>query len=126
MGNEGGGEEGMPPEGQEMGGDVEGEIDVTEIGRVFELKKIYSRLTSIESYLSDSSDTTLLKLRNYVSQSIELFEILIANVKSFKDKLDEIIIIYYKFIEIVYGLLNKYYEDQEKKLDDKGGVSKFN
>ena len=118
------GEEGVPQEETDLG--EEGESSPEEIGRVFELKKIYSRLTSIESYLSDSSDLTLLKLRNYVSQAIELFEILIANIKSFMVNIDEIIIIYYKFIEIIYGLLNKYYEERDKELEDKGGVSKFN
>ena len=118
------GEEGVPQEETDLG--EEGESSPEEIGRVFELKKIYSRLTSIESYLSDSSDLTLLQLRNYVSQAIELFEILIANIKSFMVNIDEIIIIYYKFIEIIYGLLNKYYEERDKELEDKGGVSKFN
>jgi len=120
-------EEEMPPEepGMEdpgMGGEEE-QLTSTEIGRVYELKKIFSRLTSIEAYLSDSSDLTLLKLRNYVSQALEMFEILINNIDSFKDQIDDIIIMYYKFIEMVYVLLNKYYVDQEK--EDEGKVTKF-
>lgn len=99
----------------------ESELTITEIGKVYELKKIYSRLISVESYLSDSSDLILLKLRNYVSQSIELFELLIVNINSFKDQLDEIIIIYYEFIEMVYGLLDRYYKNQEKE-----GITKYN
>jgi len=85
------------------------------LGKTYELKKIYSRLVSIESYLSSSSDIVLLRLRNYVSQAIELFETLSANVKSFKDKLNDIIVMFYEFIEIVYVLLNDYYEAERKE-----------
>jgi len=119
-------EEDMPPEGdippEDPGMEGEGQLTATEIGRVYELKKIFSRLTSIESYLSDSSDLTLLKLRNYVSQAIEMFEILISNIDSFKDNIDEIILIYYKFIEKVYGLIDKHYKNQEKPYK---GIEKF-
>ena len=84
--------------------------DPVELGKIYELKKIYSRLVSIESYLTDSSDTVLLKLRNYVSQAIELFETLAANIKSYTDKLDDIIITFYEFIEMVYKILKIYYD----------------
>lgn len=85
-------------------------LEISEIGRIYELKKIYTRLTSIESYLSLSSDTILLKLRNSVSQALDLFETLISNIDSYKDDLDNIIIMFYKFLDVVYALLKKYYD----------------
>ena len=94
----------------------------TEIGRIFELKKIYSRLISIEEYLSFSPNVTLVNLRDYVSKSIQLFEILISNVDSFQDQMDEIIVMFYKFLEYVYEVLNKFYKDKTK--DDKSNVDK--
>jgi hypothetical protein len=85
-----------------------------EIGRIYELKKIFSRLVSIESFLSVSSDDNILKLREYVVKAIELFKILIDNVNSFKDKIDDIIIMFYQFLKRVYIILKKYYDYLEK------------
>lgn len=119
-------EEEAPPEEMpaedDMGGmgGMEGmgeepELTATEIGRSYELKKIYSRLISISSFLSTASDENLLKLKNYVAQSIEMFEVLIANVNVFLDKLDEIIIIFYKFLDVVYVILKKHYETKKEE-----------
>jgi hypothetical protein len=80
-----------------------------EIGRIFELKKIYAKLMSVDSFLSTSSDPELLKLRSYVTKSIELFETLVANLDSFKLKLDDTIVMFYKFLEEVYHILTNYY-----------------
>jgi len=119
------GMEGMPGEGMDdmgMPGEEE-EIKLPEeLGKTYELKKIYARLVSIESYLATSSDINLLKLRNYVSQSIELFSVIISNVKSYKDKINDIIVKYYEFLELVYVLLSKYYKEkeQEEAEDNKG------
>jgi hypothetical protein len=106
-----------------MGGD-QGNIDPMtgmpeksdkEIGRIYELKKIFSRLVSIESYLSVSSDENILLLRNYVVKAIELFKMLIDNVNSFQDKIDEIIIMFYQFLKRVYIILKKYYDYLQKQ-----------
>ena len=86
-----------------------------ELGRIYELKKIYARLTSLESYLSDASEPDLLRLRTIVSQSIEMFEILASNFDSYKDKLDEIIIMYYKFLDVTYSTLREYYKAQSEE-----------
>lgn len=86
-----------------------------EIGRVFELKKIYVRLLSIEQHLSFSADELLLKLRDFVSRSIELFETVISNIDEFRDELDEIIVMFYKFLEYVYNLMTRYYKIKERE-----------
>ena len=85
------------------------------IGRIFELKKIYSRLLSIESQLSFSPDIILLKLRRFITQSIELFETVISNMTQFRDQIDEIIIMYYEFLESVYLIMKKYYKMKNQK-----------
>jgi len=108
------GMDGMDGFGQED----EGPKSPEDVGRVYELKKIHSRLVSIESYLSSSSDEKLIKLRNYVSKAIELFDSLISNVDLFKDKLPDIIVTYYKFLDSVYSILSTHYkkkESEEKK-----------
>jgi len=117
----------------EPGGDVGGMGDVgglpgqeeeepktsEEIGRIFELKKIYSRLIAIEEYLGDTSDVILIRVRNFVSHGISLFETLISNIDSFKDKLDEIIVMYYEFLERVYMILKRYYEIKDEEQESK-------
>lgn len=114
-----GGEE-MPPEGEEeppldvdqaVGAQKE-QLTAKEIGRVFELKKIYSRLAAVEQYLSISIDTNLLELRNRVSQAISLFEIVIDNFDSYKEKVDEIIVTFYKFIKTTYSTLREHYKQE--------------
>lgn len=129
-----------PPEGGEMpadpgmggempGGEMGGGMGMeqedpyaaknsSELGRIYELKKIYTRLTTIESYLSESSEPELSRMRLLVSKSIELFEILASNIpiykapKAPKERLDEIIIMYYKFLKQVYESVAKYYKGQ--------------
>ena len=94
----------------------------SELGRIYELKKIYTRLTTIESYLSESSEPELLRMRLLVSKSIELFEILASNIpvykppKAPKERLDEIIVMYYKFLKQVYESVAKYYKSQNSAL----------
>jgi len=123
-------EEGMPGGDEGMGGfpGMPGEEDTGpetpgEVGRIYELKKIYSRLISIDKHLAESTDSTLLKLRQIVGQSIEVFEVMIANIDLFKEQVDDIIVLYYEFLERVYGLLKKYYslkkkEDTKKEKKD--------
>ena len=99
--------------------------DPETLGKVYELKKIYARLASVESFLNDVSEPILLKLRNFVSEAIELFQLMLNNVDIFKDKLDDIIVLYYKFLSIVYELLRRFHEreaEEDKKQDKKRGV----
>ncbi len=102
---------GMPPE--------EGPMSPQEVGRVFELKKIHARLVSIESYLATSTDTTLVTLRSYVAKALELFMVLVSNLKLFKDKIDDIIIVFYKFLDFTFKTLAKYYKDKDSGKDIK-------
>jgi hypothetical protein len=106
---------GQPVPGTEMipGQEIQ---DPNYLGKIYELKKIYSRLVSVESFLDSESDPTLLKLRNYVSQSIELFQMLINNISVFRETINELIIIYYKFLLEVYSILREYYKKENIKL----------
>ena len=118
----GGIEAGEDPMAAGMGMDIPGQEDQgptspKEVGRIYELRKIHSRLVSIESYLSSSTDPKLLKLRNYVSQAIELFDTLVSNITLYKDKTDEIIVMFYSFLKTVYTILSEYY-NKKKKMDE--------
>lgn len=96
-----------------MGMGMPGPADSGEVGRIYELKKIYSRLVSMQSYLAGTTDVNLIKLRNYVSQTMDLFRTLISNIALYKDRLDEIIIVFYKVVDNVYVILSKYYKDKD-------------
>jgi hypothetical protein len=108
--------------GGEMGGDMgmgeEEKKSPHELGRIYELKKIYARLTSIEGYLSSEADPELSEIRRFVSQSIELFEIVASNIDSYKDNMEEIIISYYKFLKEVYFKIKGYYKTKSEDRDD--------
>lgn len=110
---------GMGMQGQGM----PGEMTADELGRIFELKKIYKRLLSIESYLSFSSDPELMEISNYVSKAIEFFELLASNIQAFKGKIDSIIIVFYEFLRTIYESLKDYYEKKEQKEKGKGDLS---
>ena len=105
-----GGDMGMDPSMMGMGMQT-GPADTFEVGRIYELKKIYSRLVSMQSYLSGTTDVNLINLRNYVSNTMDLFRTLISNIALYKDKLDEIIVTFYKVVDNVYVILSKYYKD---------------
>jgi hypothetical protein len=92
-----------------------------EIGRIFELKKIYKRLLSMERYLSFTSDDVLNKLRKYVVSSIDMFETLVSNITAFDHStIDSIIVTFYEFLETVYNMMNEYLDekDEEKKAEN--------
>lgn len=105
------GGEGMPG----MGEQKEEELSANQIGRVYELKKIYSRLSSVESFLSRTTDEEILEVRRLVAQSIDLFELVISNFDQYKDKVDEIIVTYYEFLDVVYGSIKTHFSEMSKE-----------
>jgi hypothetical protein len=108
-GVEGGGE--MPG----MGEQEEEKLSANQLGRVYELKKIYSRLASVESFLTRTTDDNMLELRKLVSQSINLFELVISNYKQYKENVDEIIVTYYEFLDTLYESVKEYFHKQSKE-----------
>ena len=86
-----------------------------QIGRIFELKKIYERLLSLDSYLSFSADPVLIKLRTFTGDAVDLFEVVISNIMKFQEKIDEIIIIYYKFLNLIYNVIKVYFKRKDEK-----------
>lgn len=92
-------------------------LSANQIGRVYELKKIYTRLLAIESYLNRASDDDdiITNLRKKVGEAINLYEVVISNYEQYKDKIDDIIIGFYKFLDKIHKDLNDYF----KKLSSK-------
>jgi hypothetical protein len=89
------------------------------VGKVYELKKIYSRLLAIQSQLSFSPDSTLTQLRQFITKSIDLFETVISNIGLYKKEIDDIIVMYYDFIKEVYDIMKKYYKKTMEEEQNK-------
>lgn len=106
---------GQDPMMDPYGGMQEPRLSAENVGRVFELKKIYSRLLSIESQLSFSKDLILLRLRKFITKATELFETVISNISSYRRELDGIIIMYYHFLRDVYSIMDRYYKIKERE-----------
>ena len=96
-------------------GEQKEELTANQIGRVYELKKIYSRLASVESFLARTTDESILEIRKLVAQSIDLFELVISNYDQYKDKVDEIIVMYYEFLDSVYTSMKNYFAEMSKE-----------
>lgn len=79
-------------------------LDPSSIGKMYILKKIYSRLLSVDENLSYLSSEKFEDVRKSVSEAIDHFQNVIANFDQFKDKLDEIIILFQRFL---VGSVNK-------------------
>lgn len=102
--------------GMDEFGQIEEEpLSKQDLGRTYELKKIYTRLTTIELYLSNESDPELLKIQKSVHQAIKLFEVISANFESYMERIDKIIIMYYKFIDEVYKKVKQHYIKQNRE-----------
>ena len=68
----------------------------------------------------------LLRIRLLVSKSIELFEILSSNIPTYqppkapKERIDEIIVVYYKFLKQVYESVAKHYKNRQTQMNNIG------
>jgi hypothetical protein len=98
-------------------GEMSGEEIKTpsELGRIYELNKIYDRLYLINKFLENNPDHKLIKLRKMVGESFSIFRLVLNNLPSFKDKIDEVILVYYQFISSVVLMLEKYMKKKSSK-----------
>jgi len=107
--------------GDEMGGmpgeEKEEPLTPGQIGRVYELKKIYTRLSALENMLQDVTDMEMIEVRNLISKAIDLFKTLSANFDVYKEKLDDIIIIFYKFLDVSYKKVRDYFKNNKDNED---------
>ena len=87
-------------------------LSPSQIGRVYELKKIYTRLSALEMMLQDDNNKKIIELRNLVSKAIDLFKTLSSNFDSYKDNLDDIIVTFYKFLDIAYQRAKTYFKSR--------------
>lgn len=106
---------GMGDVGMGTGTDSTQQLSSTEIGRVFELKKIYARLTTLETFLQEETDDKMVEIRASITKAIDLFETVITNIQLYRDKLDDIIIAFYKFLDETFDQVRTYYKNNTGK-----------
>lgn len=82
-------------------------LDPGNIGKVFILKKIYTRLISVQENLDKLCGAEFDEIKSHVSESIEHFQNVIKNFDQFKDKLDEIISLYQRFLVSVVNKVER-------------------
>ncbi len=89
----------------------------TDIGKAYTMKQIYYKLLSIYNILNQSTQSILLKQSNNVKQAIDLFNLVVTNPTAYKENMDNIITMFYKYLNRLYDLLEKYYSNLDKKLE---------
>ena len=82
----------------------------TNIGRLFEIQKIYTYLKALDGIIIKNTDGDLKRLKKLVGDAIEVFDLVISNLKVYRDRLDKIIIYFYKFIYRLTQIVQLYYE----------------
>jgi hypothetical protein len=85
----------------------------TSLGRIYTLRKLYYRLAGIDNILSNTTNKELAKLAEVASEVFSIFKMIIINLKSYKDNIDNIIVMYYEFIKEISGKLLDYYNIEE-------------
>lgn len=84
----------------------------TTLGRLYLIKKLYYKLSAINHILVNNTDPKLTELSKTVSEGFDLFKLVVNNLKSYKDKIDDIIVMFYEFIKAICEHLDNYYKDK--------------
>jgi ferredoxin-like protein FixX len=80
------------------------------------MKKIYSRLVSMNQYLADEQSPKIMKTKQNIAKAIDLFAVIGANPESYTEKIDDIIISYYKFLEAAYRRVKAFYKSEAQRV----------
>jgi len=102
-----GGMSGMDPTGGT------GVKTTTALGKLYSLKKIYQRMSALHNLLVNTPDNEVRELTKIISESFDILKLIILNLKSYKDKADEIIVSYYTLIREVCKKLHEFYKNKE-------------
>lgn len=87
-------------------------LDPSSIGKVYILKKIYSRLLSVHSNLSYLGNPKFDEIKEVVNESLDHFKNIIRNFDQFKDKLDDIIVLFQKFLVSTVNKVEELLEEE--------------
>jgi len=88
------------------------------LGRLFMLKKIYTKLSVLDKILTNCPDPEINSLREEAKEAFEVFKLIINNLKSFKEKADEIIVDFYMFVRDVSEKLETHFKHKKMMSED--------
>jgi len=99
---------GMGGMGMGMGGPQGPLKNMSALGRLFTLKKLFFKFQSLNNLLNSQTDEKLKDMIAISNDSFKIFKLVIANLKSYKETIDEIIIMFYKLIRELTHRLHIY------------------
>ena len=89
----------------------------TAIGRAFKLKDVFEKLLKIKTYLRDCTNTQLESLYKDSITAFDMFKLVINNLKTYKEKVDELIVMYYELIKIMLEKIKNTLNESEQSID---------
>lgn len=100
---EGGNIEGTEEDTGEMGEDPaagmeEEKLDPVDLGNMYRLKKVYSRLLSVSDFLDFYTSEHYDELKMCIMDALDIFHTILVNYDSYKDKMPDIIKRYEQFV----------------------------
>lgn len=116
---------------EEMGGDPSGggdtgETSLNDVGKMYELQQIHNRLIAIRNHLSIFVEKEFDEVKKSLSKAISLFDLIVENYAKYSDKVDDIIVMYYQFIQNIYEVTKKKYKKYSKKnAKKKSGTTRY-
>jgi len=90
----------------------------TAIGRAYKLKNIFDSLQKIKNYLRDTADVDLGEFYDDVDTAFEMFKLVINNLKTYKDKVDELIVLYYELINQLLQKIRNTLNEQSGNVEE--------
>lgn len=87
------------------------------VGRLYMLKKLYRRFTLLDKVLTNSTDPELRDTREEVKEAFEIFKVIVNNLKTFKEKADELIIDFYMLIRDIATDLEAHYKRKRMETE---------
>ena len=91
----------------------------SEVGRLYEIQKLFYKLKTIDGILAQSTDDELIKLKKSADDALDIFQMVVDNLPLYKDRLDQVILYFYKYVERVTDVLVKYYKEKHEKISNR-------
>ena len=91
----------------------------SEVGRLYEIQKLFYKLKTIDGILAQSTENELIQLKKSADDALEIFQMVVDNLALYKDRLDQVILYFYKYVERVTEVLIKYYKEKQEKIKNK-------
>jgi hypothetical protein len=106
-----------PNAGMLMPGQIQ-PVDKTEIGKIYELSRLYSRLVAINNVLQYLADPKLDDMKYKVAEALDLFNVIISRYDDFNSSVGKITDKYTNFIMKITDEIDKVRKDLPEEFDE--------